>query len=251
MRTPPDPSLRSRGPETCGGRQVIHICARVAGRDAPSGDQRERQSLHDQPHTLENREAGARLGGARRSPDIEPRRRFEIEQAQALPPDPPDSCFAPARRISWSAPTSPPCAEGMDHGTGRFDGLMPRQTAEPDQTTAALLRVKSNSTGDLGRLLSTSAMSPDRPRDRCYCFSTPGTQSGSRRWALPATSRWPELRETRSGVPCRTRRSLVAPGERPDTGPREIGRAGVRPECQLRTLLDRLSHGVLASGGCR
>ena len=40
----------------------------------------------------------------------------------------------------------------------------------------------------------TSARSPDRPRDRCYCFGTPGTQSGSRRWALPATSRRPELR---------------------------------------------------------
>ena len=51
-------------------------------------------------------------------------------------------------------------AEGMEHRPGRFDGLMRRQTAERDQTTAGLLRAKSNATGDFGRLLSTSAMPP-------------------------------------------------------------------------------------------
>ena len=51
-------------------------------------------------------------------------------------------------------------AEGMEHRPGRFDGLIRRQTAERDQTTAGLLRAKSNATGDFGRLLFTSAMSP-------------------------------------------------------------------------------------------
>jgi hypothetical protein len=42
----------------------------------------------------------------------------------------------------------------------------------------------------------TAGSSPDRPRDRCYCFGTPGTRSRSRRWALPATSRRPDPRES-------------------------------------------------------
>ena len=53
-------------------------------------------------------------------------------------------------------------AEGIEHRSGRLDGLMRRQTAERDQTTAGLLRAKSNAAGDFGRLLSTSAMSPQR-----------------------------------------------------------------------------------------
>ena len=37
-------------------------------------------------------------------------------------------------------------------------------------------------------------LAPDRPRDRCSCFGTPGTRSGSRRWSAAGSMRQPDLR---------------------------------------------------------
>jgi hypothetical protein len=72
-----------------------------------------------------------------------------------------------------------PGAEGMDHRSGSFDGLMRRPMAERDQTTAGLLRAKIERRRRLWpRLLSTSAMSPIRPRIRDCCLERDaGTES--------------------------------------------------------------------------
>jgi hypothetical protein len=71
-------------------------------------------------------------------------------------------CFARSTTILAEVMRVLRSAEASDRRPGTFDGLMPRQTPEPDQTMAASVLVKSNASGDFGRLLSTSAMSPVR-----------------------------------------------------------------------------------------
>ena len=70
------------------------------------------------------------------------------------------------------AKLAPPKRGSQGRRPGRFDGLMPTQTPEPDQTMAASVWVKSNAPGDFGRLLSTSAMSP-LGHSRSDCRSPP------------------------------------------------------------------------------
>ena len=78
-------------------------------------------------------------------------------------------------------------ADGMEHRSGRLDGLIRRQTAERDQPTAGLLQAKSNAAGDFGRLLSTYAMSPRR-QSQPHCRSSQGAVAAVV-WPLQASSR--------------------------------------------------------------